>query len=615
MAEYFRIAAAILLVAAVRAHAQDAPCRVEVAALDIEGPQAVPESELRALLETRRNPRLPWRDRAYFDRAVFDADLKRVEAFYTERGYPHARANGIVMPRGPDEVALRIVVEEGDPVRVEDVTLTGFGVLPAGRVDALRAGAALQPGEPLARADVQETARQAVTALWNAGYAYARVNVLETDVAADRVRIDVNAEPGLQTVFGRIDVSGNITVNDPIIRRQLAYLPGQVFQVAALEESRRRLERLGLFESVEITIVEPATPAVETLVAVKERDHTEFTYSFGWGSEEQAYGEAEWRHRNLRGGARTVSTRARWSWLDRGGEAAFIQPYLFNTRLTLALRGYVWQWDEIPFEALSRGSRAGVSADVGRGTFTVAYIQEHDRVQLPSGAFGDVVSQAQLALLGLDVASGIQKGVLSALEFGATRDTSVESGGVTRGYLVAARVEQAGGWLPGSFNYVSLRGDGRYYHGAGRVMLAGRLQYGSIADMGARSDVPFSRRYFLGGSDTLRGWGRLEVSPLSAAGLPIGGQSFVAATGELRIPLAGPLGTVVFIDGGNVWEKAWNLTSDLQANGGVGVRYRSPIGLLRFDVGYQFTTVEGLRIDGEPRTRRWRMHAGIGHAF
>jgi hypothetical protein len=95
--------------------------------------------------------------------------------------------------------------------------------------------------------------------------------------------------------------------------------------------------------------------------------------------------------------------------------------------------------------------------------------------------------------------------------------------------------------------------------------------------------VPFSKRYFLGGSDTLRGWGRLEVSPLSAAGLPIGGQSLAAASGELRLPVIGPLGAVGFVDVRNVWEKAWTLSSRLHADGGLGVRYRSPFGLLRFE--------------------------------
>lgn len=591
--------------------------RLEVVELDIEGARAVSEADLHALLHTRKSPRLPWRDNAYFDPAVFEADLRRVEAFYGDRGYPHARVEGVIARRADDEAVLRIVVHEGEAVRAADVVFSGFDVLSMDRLNAIRGTAALQPGEPVAKADVEETARLAVTALWNAGYANARVEALETVIAPDRVRIEIRGEPGLPAVFGPIDVVGNVSVEDPVIRRELAYLPGESFQVAALEESQRRLYRRGLFESVEINIVnrESPTSGVATRVTVKERDHTQFTYSFGYGSEEGPYGEAGWRHLNFLGGARTVSTRGKWSRLDRGGEGAFIQPYLFGSGLALTVRGYLWHIDEAPYEALSRGGRAEVSYEVGRTTFASTYIHELQSVQLPGDAQLDPRARAQLTSLGIDSRTGEQKGLLSALQFSGTRDTTVQSAATTRGSLVAARLEQAGGWLPGSFSYISVFGDGRYYRAVSRVTLAARVQYGSIDPMGPRSDVPFSKRYFLGGADSLRGWGRLEVSPLSAAGLPIGGESLFATSGEIRLPVIGPIGAVLFVDAGKVWENAWTLSRDLHSDAGVGVRYRSPFALLRFDVAHQFTKVEGLQIQGERRDRRWRIHFGIGHTF
>jgi outer membrane protein insertion porin family len=591
--------------------------RLEVVEIEIEGARAVSESDLLALLKTRKSSQLPWRDRAYFDPAVFEADLRAVEAFYADRGYPHARAKGVIGRRADDDAVLQIVVDEGEPVRAAEVVFSGFGVLSMERLNAFRDSVALQPGGPVAKANVEETARLAVTALWNAGYANARVEVLETMIAPDRVRIEIRAEPGLQRVFGPIEIVGNVSVQDAVIRRQLAYRPGELFQAAALEESRRRLNRLGLFESVEINVVnlEIPTSDVATRVTVKERDHTQFTYSFGYGSEEGLYGDAGWRHLNFLGGARTVATRGRWSSLDRGGESAFIQPYLFKSGLSLTLRGYIWQIDETPYEALSRGGRGGVSYEVGRNTLTTAYIHQLESVQIPGDAQLDPRARVQLTSLGFDSTSGEQKGLLSALEFNATRDATVQSRGVTTGYLAATRLEQAGGWLPGSFNYVSLFGDGRYYHAVARVTLAGRVQYGSIASMGPKSDVPFSKRLFLGGSDNLRGWGRLEVSPLSAAGLPIGGQSLFATSGEIRIPVTGPVGAVLFVDAGKVWENAWALARDLHSDAGVGVRYSSPFALLRFDFAYQLTTLDGLQIDGKRPDRRWRIHFGIGHTF
>jgi len=502
-----------------------------------------------------------------------------------------------------------------------DIVFTGFDVLPPDRLEAMKKKAPLQTGKPVALSGLQQTARLALAALRNAGYAYARIDVLETTVAPGHVRIEFRADPGLQTVFGPIDITGNTSVADSVVRRELAYMPGQVFSAAAMEESQRRLQRLGIFESAEITLLDPVNQSAgaPTRVTVKERDLTPFTYAAGYGSEEQLFADATWRHLNFLGGARTFSARGRWSWLDRGVEGGFIQPYLFRPGLTLGVRGYVWDVDDATYDVLSKGGGASLAYEMGRNTLTGSYVQELAHVRIPIGAQIDEPSRVQLTTLGVDATSGAQNGVLAALQFGATRDARdeamVESGEVTRGYLAAIRLEQAGGWLPGRFNYVSVSGDVRYYRGAGRVTIAGRLQYGAIDPMGPRSDIPFSKRYFLGGSDTLRGWGRLEVSPRSPSSLPLGGQSFAVTSGELRIPVAGPFGAVLFVDAGNVWANTWALSARLRSDGGTGLRYRSPFGLFRVDVGYQFTPIEGLTVDGNPKNRRWRIHVDMGHTF
>ena len=69
--------------------------------------------------------------------------------------------------------------------------------------------------------------------------------------------------------------------------------------------------------------------------------------------------------------------------------------------------------------------------------------------------------------------------------------------------------------------------------------------------------MPFFKRYFLGGSTTLRGWGRFEVSPL-ANGEVIGGLGFFDSSVELRFPIHGKFSGVLFGDGGQVTETAWD---------------------------------------------------------
>jgi outer membrane translocation and assembly module TamA len=130
--------------------------------------------------------------------------------------------------------------------------------------------------------------------------------------------------------------------------------------------------------------------------------------------------------------------------------------------------------------------------------------------------------------------------------------------------------------------------------------------------------VPFSKRYFLGGSSSLRGWSRFQVSPLDPDGLPVGGLSLLDMSAEARIPLPAtrPIGLVVFVDAGNVWRDGWTAdVSDLRWSAGLGLRYLTPIGALRLDVARQLTPIAGLVIDGKPSTRRWRLHFNLGHSF
>lgn len=85
---------------------------------------------------------------------------------------------------------------------------------------------------------------------------------------------------------------------------------------------------------------------------------------------------------------------------------------------------------------------------------------------------------------------------------------------------------------------------------------------------------------------------------------------------EIRVPLAGPFGLVAFVDAGAVRSAVWNVgVSNLRYDVGPGVRYASPVGLLRVDAAYQLNPIPGLLVEGAPQVRRWRLHLSIGQTF
>ena len=96
----------------------------------------------------------------------------------------------------------------------------------------------------------------------------------------------------------------------------------------------------------------------------------------------------------------------------------------------------------------------------------------------------------------------------------------------------------------------------------------------------------------------------------------VGGHTMFESSAELRAPVWGNLSAVLFADAGNVWQSAWNFgLNDLRYDVGPGLRYLTPIGPIRADLGFQLNPIPGLLIDGKPETRHYRFHFSIGQAF
>jgi len=202
--------------------------------------------------------------------------------------------------------------------------------------------------------------------------------------------------------------------------------------------------------------------------------------------------------------------------------------------------------------------------------------------------------------------------------FDVNRNTTENLLDARRGYVVSAHAEQAG--LGGDYSYLETTAEGRHYWNLNeRAVIASRVRAATLGGTDApERDIPFFKRYFLGGSQSLRGWGRFEVAPLTPDGLPIGGYTSFESTVEVRVPVTANIGGVVFVDGGNVWPGTHDFNlGDLRYDVGGGLRYRTPVGPLRVDLGWQLTRIDSLVIDGRPSSeqRRWRLHFSVGQAF
>lgn len=595
---------------------------VEVGELTLIGVDSIDEDALRRVLRTRPSPSWPWSDPRYLDREALAADLLRIVAYYRDHGYPDAEvvSSNVAVDDAERKASITIEVREGEPILLEEVVLSAFDELAADERESLRDSMPLVAREPLIYTNVLAGAELAANALKDRGYPYAEVRVREEPAAANAVRVYFDAEPGPPGIFSDIEIVGNVSVGDEIIRRELAYRPGERFRRSLLQESQRQLNALGLFQFATIEIFDEATrqSEVRTRVTVAEAEHRRVDFSFGYGTEEKFRGELAWRNVNFLGDARTLALRTAWSSLNQGAQLDFVQPYFLHRRLQLAVDGHYWRAREPAYTLTARGGRAALLGRIDAATsWTLTLKGENQASRVMQAALDDPTLRDDLIGLGLNPVTGRQSGLLMSLAVGSQRSTVRNPLDPQQGFLLSVHVEQAGRWLPGAFNFFEWQLGGRYYLSlTDRAVLATRAQVATIDPSGRTPTLPFGRRYFLGGSTSLRGWGRYEVSPLSENGLPLGGNSMLDTSIEVRARMFGNFGIVAFADTGKVWRREWQFDlSDLLADVGAGIRYYTPVGPLRFDAAWQLTPIAGLMSEGQPQTRRWRVHFSIGQAF
>ncbi len=612
---------------------------IKVRALRFHGVSNIAESELRAVLATKQGSRIPFTRKPGFNRSEFTRDLQRIKAFYSDRGYPDAKVTAVNADFDTDKksVALDVTIQEGQPVLVSAVRFEGFDVLPPRRQRALPRIVQVESGAPRNRGTVRSGREAAISELHEFGYPYAEVSVREeVGEAQGGVSIVFAAETGPKAIFGPVEIRGNQSVSEAVVRRQITFKEGEPYRQSRVQATQRRLSSLELFEFayVEPRGQETKAERVPMRVTLTEGKHRQFTAAAGYGSEEKARVRAGWTHVNFFGGARTAGVETKWSSIDRGVRLEFKEPYFFTRHLSFAMQGQAWDQNEPVYRQKTYGGRATVAwqrDDRGFGrqrgsklSLGLSYINEYTDYRVSDDALADPEFRDDLIALGLDPETGAAKGTLRALRLQADYDSTPGRLDAQRGVSLSIAVEQAGRIIPGDFTYTELVAEGRHYLRLGRrIVLANRLRYGSIDapeqnDPSATSNevVPYFKRYFLGGSTSLRGWGRYEVAPLTESGLPVGGLSVLEASSEVRVRLGGKLSAVVFVDAGGVGRSAWNVTGEgLRADAGPGLRYQTPVGPVRVDFGYQLTPIDGLVVKGDPETRHWRVHISIGQAF
>lgn len=601
-----------LLAAAPGARAETEDVVLRVASIAWSGVDRIPRETLEARMLTRTRGWKCWRKRPVFDAQLLEEDLERLRAAYRAEGYYEAEVSAEVEREDDRWVRIRIQVVEGEPARIERWRV-GFV---DGRISEEERGALLD-GLPLAEGAVfrvreyRAAKEELLRRLAERGRPAARISGgAEVVLAIRAVRVEWQVDPGPEVHFGPVRVSGLERVDEALVRRELVFRSGDRFGLHPLQESRELVYGLGLFRSVIVQPQHPehaATPPPEGVppteawpvdVRVEELPPRRLRAGIGFGTEDSLRLQASWLRRNFLGGARELEVSGKYSSLLAGLDVRFFQPRLRDGPFSLEVKASGLREMATAFDADS--ARFGFTFErpwvAGwRGSLGYGFEQTRvTRIRVDDPTLEDVPDSYRLAFAEL----GLRR---------VTVDDRLEP---RRGSWLELGVKPAASALGSEIAFVQWNVEARAFLPWRALVLALRVRGTTLDPMGAtgEDEIPISLRLFSGGSTSVRGFEYQKLGPLDEDEEPLGGLSLAEASAELRFPIYGRLGGVVFVDTGQVAEQPYTFRGgDFFHSAGAGVRIRTPVGPLRVDLGYLLNPPDGLT--------RLRVHLSIGHAF
>ncbi len=513
-----------------------------------------------------RGPVLP-----AFRRRLLAEDLDRIRLFMAHEGYPAAEVTPVASPEsGRKRLGLTLRIEPGPPVRVMATELQGW---PAGLAPPDSASRELcRRGERFRDARIELSRAFLQRFLRDGGFALAEVDVSARPISASGVAVMYAVTPGDRYDITGVTVAGCSPDLAPLTRRLMNIVPPTAFAQSSLEEAAFDLRSSQLFRQVTLDVVPQGPGRLDLVATVENADMRLVEAGVGTWSDNPWMARVGWAHRNLLGGGQGLDAHA-----------------ALATHTQNAGGGLSW------FGWLSPRARTRASAEWRRESED-AFVSREWRLALTQSLRprGRDLANAGVSLsrVSLTLRSTVDQSIVdregSLLEIWADRKWD---------WTDDPLYPRAGGfgkltstWSPpisGSGSpYLSMQGDLSLYHGlGGGAILAGRARAGWAEPLGKAEALLPNRRFFAGGYSSMRGYGRRQLGPRDADGLPLGGDAVLLAGMEARLPVTWILGAIVFLDSGQVWRRPGDVRlADLETAAGAGLDFRTPLGPVR--IGY-----------------------------
>lgn len=574
--------------------------------LKIKGARIVPAGKVREELSIPLPSPWPWKKAPPFRASDLEADLERLQGFYRRQGFYHARIRSKIEKDEKGRVRVLLHIEEGPWIKVTGISMEITEPALKPQLADLKEKWPLTEGSRFTEDSYESLKRLYLDYLNDHGYPRARVQgKVYLDDRLNTASIQLTVTPGPLCYFGEVAVKGAREIPEYLILRKLAFKKGDIFSLAKLYESQKRIYALDLFRSVSLTPEE--VPEDQRLIPVKvevlESKKRSLRVGLGYGDEDQLRARLGLRWRNLAGGGRLLDLDTKYSSLEARLMGTFLNPQIWAT-----------YWDLFIQTGWIRRDLPGFN---DRAYFTQARLERelpwHLRFYVGHGLeFARPFDIPTETLILLKESNTGKTFTSSMLQLGIRQDAADNLVDPTRGWIWFANGELAPDFLGSNLQYVRLVSEARKYQRVGKTgaVLAGRLKFGIIEPIQSTEEIAIFKRFFAGGANSVRGYRLDRLGPRNPAGDPIGGQALLEGSIEARLPIYKQFRGVTFLDFGNVFFRPHNLDiGQLKYSAGFGVRYSTPIGPIGVDVGFPLN-----RIDPR-RDPPYQIHFTIGQVF
>jgi len=610
--------------------------RYRVDTVAFQGNQHIEQDQLLQQIAVERHRWLL--SRGKFSDKLLHQSVEGITAFYKNRGYEDVKVDTDV---GDHESRIYVTfrVNEGSQTLVDNLRLEGNSRM-SGEELAPKTGFLLRPGQPFSAKSLADDRNHILAVYLDRGFLNSQFDSQITRLPGDPHRVDVayKITENQQVHVDEVLLLGNKHTR-PSLMRKLATIPPEapLSERELLTEESRLLD-VGVFDWAS---VEPRRPITDqdnedVLVKVHEAGNREITYGFGlevarrggnlpagtialpglppvtsgapnYTAAEKTFvsprGSIGFTRYNVRGLAETASISALIARLDQRALATYAQPHFRGSGWSSLYSASFERTTENPtFEARLAEASWQLEKPLNK--------DKTRRLQLRYRFRRTDLSNLLIPGLVLPQDQHLRLSTLSATWIRDTRDKPLDA---SRGFYETLDLGITPKALGSNANFARFLGQASYYKSLGQVVWANRITLG-LAHSFSSNDVPTSERFFSGGETTLRGF------PINGAGpqrtvpacsnpnvpstcvnlqLPVGGDQLFIFNSEFRFPLRikEGLGAAVFYDGGNVYGpiSITQFVRDYTNTVGIGLRYKTPIGPIRFDIGRNLNPVNGVK--------------------